>query len=472
MSEARRLIKNTGIIAVGGMATKLVQFLLLPLYTSVLSTSEYGVVDFFNTLALFCVPAVSLLMDEALFRFLVDCESDDEKGAVTTAACGVLVIGCVFFSLLVGLVYIIWHPGSLLWVVMLVMAGSCLQMVSAVLRGFGDTIAFASMNFTASLLTIILNVMFLAVFSLGVEGMLAATVVAQGGVAVLYALKRRVWTYVDVSKYDHSLAKKLVRYSIPLIPNKVSWIIMNMSSRLMIMGVLGAGSTGIFAVAYKFPNVMDQLYGFFYMSWKESSARALGSNEDEVVFYNRVYCALRRFMMSIVLVMTALMPLVYSLLIDDSYGEGVLYVPILLLATYFSNISGFYGGIFTAHKDTGIMGATTIVSAAVCFALNAILIPALGLYGAALATLVAMVTVNEYRRIKVSRHAELRENRVERIVTLVCLLVVLGCFYLHVVGGFTCAFVAGVVVALFYFFTANREVMVKVFSFAKDKKHG
>ena len=50
------------------MATKLVSFLLLPLYTSVLSTGDYGTVDYINTIALFCVPAVSLLMDEALFR--------------------------------------------------------------------------------------------------------------------------------------------------------------------------------------------------------------------------------------------------------------------------------------------------------------------------------------------------------------------------------------------------------------------
>ena len=62
MGETRRLIKNTGIIAVGGMATKLVSFLLLPLYTSVLSTGDYGTVDYINTIALFCVPAVSLLM--------------------------------------------------------------------------------------------------------------------------------------------------------------------------------------------------------------------------------------------------------------------------------------------------------------------------------------------------------------------------------------------------------------------------
>ena len=91
MGEARRLIKNTGIIAVGGMATKLVQFLLLPLYTSVLPPTEYGAVDYLNTIALFCVPVASLLMDEALFRFLIDCETEEDRRRAVTATVGVLL---------------------------------------------------------------------------------------------------------------------------------------------------------------------------------------------------------------------------------------------------------------------------------------------------------------------------------------------------------------------------------------------
>ena len=472
MGEVGRLIRNTGIIALGGMATKLVQFLLLPLYTSILSTSEYGVVDYLNILALFCVPAVSLLMDEALFRFLVDCENDDDRCIVTTAACVVLVAGCVLFSLIVGVLSFVWHSDMLMWVAMLVIAGSFLQMMSAVLRGSGDTVAFASMNFFASLSMIILNVLFLTAFSAGAKGMLAATVIAQGGVALVYAFKSRIWAYVDVSRFDCDVAKKLVRYSAPLIPNKVSWTIMNMSSRLVIMGSLGAGPAGIFAVAYKFPNVMDQIYGFFYMSWKESSARVLGSDEDEVLFYNRVYRALRRFMMSVVLVMTALMPVGYSLLIDASYGKGVLYVPILLLATYFSNISGFYGGIFTAHKDTGIMGTTTIVSAAVCLTLNVILIPTIGLYGAALSTLIAMIAVNEYRRVKVTRYATLEESTPERIVTLVAMFVVGGCFYCNALSGSVQPLVVGVVVTVCYAVGMNWEILRRLITALASRMHG
>lgn len=462
MKETRRLIKNTGIIAVGGMATKLVQFLLLPLYTALLSTAEYGTVDYLNTIALFCVPVASLLMDEALFRFLIDCKTDEDRSRTVTASCALLCIGGVAFLVCVLIVGAIFGSDNIGWIIGLVLSGSALQMVSALLRGFGDTLSYATANFTASLLTILLNVAFIAFFQWGVVGMLSATIIAQAGVAIVFAFTRHVWKYIDVSAVNVKELTRLLRYSIPLIPNKVSWTIMNMSSRLVIMNVLGASSAGLFAIAYKFPNVMDQIYGFFYMSWKESSARALNSNEDEVSFYNRIYRALRRFMMSVVFGMTALMPIVFEVLIDSSYHEGILYVPVLLLATYFSNISGFYGGIFTAYKDTKIMGTTTILSATICLALNIALIPLVGLYGASAATLIATFCVNEYRRRRVAEYARLEEDPRELFGTILSGAIVFSCFYLYMYSNSIYAFAIGFVTALVFALASNRDALKRL----------
>jgi O-antigen/teichoic acid export membrane protein len=459
VSEARRLIKNTGIIAVGGAATKLVQFLLLPLYTSVLSTVEYGTVDYLNTVALFCVPAVSLLMDEALFRFLIDAGNFDDRKRMVTTSCAIVAVGCALLSLCSVIWMLLGFGGGFLWVAMLVIAGVSLQMVSAILRGFGETVKYALLNFVASFAMIAMNVVFIAVFQWGVAGMLLATILAQAGSSFIFFIWFRMWRYMSISSLDRGLIGSFVRYSVPLIPNKVSWTIMNMSSRLVIMNALGAASAGIFAVSYKFPNVMDQIYGFFYMSWKESSARALNSDEDEAAFYNAVYRTLSRFMMSVVLCMTVLMPTAYSVLIDGAYREGLKYVPILLMATYFSNISGFYGGIFTAHKDTGIMGATTIVSAAICLALNLVMIPSVGLYGAAISTLVSMIVVNEYRRIKVRRHARLAESVRERALTLISIAVVFGSFYCYIYKGNTLSLIVGLLIAATYSVVANLAVI-------------
>lgn len=461
MRESKRLMVNTGIIAIGGMATKLVSFLLLPLYTTVLSTAEYGMVDYLQTIALFCVPVMSLLMDESLFRFLIDCDTYEQKSRVVTSCCAVLLIGCAVFVFGVGVVWFLFHPSNTGWTLVLVLSSTLLQIVSACLRGFGDTVGYALMNFVAGIAAIVMNVLFITIFRLGVTGMLSATALAQFGSALAFLVWKRLWRYIDLSKLDKDEVQELIRYSVPLIPNKVSWTIMNMLDRLIIMNTIGADASGVYAVAYKFPNVMDQIYGFFYQSWKESSARVLGSNEDSDTFYNAVYKVLRRFMMGVVLGMTALMPFVYGILVKGEYGDGLPYVPILLLATFYSNMSGFYGGIFTAYKDTGIMGTTTMASAAICVILCFTLIPSFGLYGASLATVVSTFVVNEYRRIKVARYAALAEDRREQVLTVLCCVVVFALYYVYVFTGNFAALLGCLAVACAFVVVANRPVILK-----------
>ncbi len=75
----------------------------------------------------------------------------------------------------------------------------------------------------------------------------------------------------------------------------------------------------------------------FYQSWKESSARVLGG-ESQDEFYNSVYEYLKNFLFSIVLGMIAFMPIVFRILINKNYYSAIYYVPILLLATYFTQI--------------------------------------------------------------------------------------------------------------------------------------
>lgn len=462
MGESRRLLKNTGIIAVGGMATKLVQFFLLPLYTTVLSTVEYGTVDYINTIAIFLVPVVSVLMDEALFRYLIDCDTEEDRTRAVTASCAIMLVGCAAFAAIMLVAWVVFRPKNMGWVVALVISGTLLQMASAVLRGFGRTVSYALMNFIASAASIVMNVIFIAIFRWGATGMLSATTIAQTSAALAFLVANKLWRYVEPASLDRDEVCSMVRYSVPLIPNKVSWTIMNMLDRLVIMNTIGADAAGVYAVAYKFPNVMDMVYGFFYQSWKESSARVLGSGEDSTTFYNGVYRVLRRFMMGVVLGMTALMPLVYGLLIRGGFGEGLLYVPILLLATFYSNMSGFYGGIFTAYKDTGIMGTTTVVSAVLCVVLCLALIPPLGLWGASLATVASTFVVNEYRRVKVAKYARLEEDRSEQVLTIVSCVATFALYYVYAFTGRVVAILGCLVVACAFFLVANRPVIVKL----------
>lgn len=428
MNEQKRLIQNTGIIAIGNLSTKLVSFFLLPLYTSILTTSEYGIVDYIVSISTFCVPFISLLMDESMFRFLIDCKNERQKSKViSTSMIIILSGGGIFLCVAIPILLYIRYEYTI-YFLLYIISSVVSTMMSAFLRGIGRTDQYAVFNFMTSFVKILLNIVFIAILYLGVEGMMLASIIAQIAVSGIYFVITQLWLYLDFKQIEEKRVKEMIKYSIPLIPNKVSWSIINLSDRIIIMNYMGSNYSGLYAVSYKFPTLMDTIYSFFYQSWKESSARVMGDS-DQNIFYNSVYNYLKNFMYSVVLGMIAFMPLVFHFLVNPSYQDAILYVPILLMATYFSNISGFYGGIFTAYKDTKIMGTTTIVAACINLMVNFCLIHMWGLYAAAFSTLLANLVVCFYRRIKVRKYIVLQENYRKKLFSCVVTVFVLIMFY-------------------------------------------
>lgn len=454
MKETNRLLKNTGIIAIGNLSTKAISFFLLPLYTAILSTHEYGVIDYIITLSMFCVPCISFLMDEAIFRFLIDCKNKEEKSIIISNSFILVFIGIILFLVIIYpiLVYVKY---KYIWcLILFVISDIIATMISALLRGIGRTDAFAVYNFISSTIQIILNVIFIAVFYWGIEGMLSAMIIGRVVATFVYIICLKLWQYINLKKINIPKIKEMLKYAIPLIPNRVSWLIINLSSRIVIMNIMTSGALGIYAISSKFANLMDMIYGFFYQSWKESSARVLQSN-DRDDFYNLVYKYLKGFMYSIVLLITSFMPIIFKFLIADTYSEAILYVPILLLATYFSNISGFYGGIFTAYKDTKIMGTSTIVAALINLVLMFIIINFWGLYAVAISALIANVVVYQYRKIKVKKYVILIENRKKIIFDWIMTGIIFLLFYSMNIN----LQMIGILISIIYFVSMNYEIL-------------
>ena len=454
MKETNRLLKNTGIIAIGNLSTKAISFFLLPLYTAILSTHEYGVIDYIITLSMFCVPCISFLMDEAIFRFLIDCKNKEEKSIIISNSFILVFIGIVAFLVIVYPILNCIKYEYTWYLILFVISDIIATMISALLRGIGRTDAFAVYNFISSTIQIILNVIFIAVFYWGIEGMLSAMIIGRVVATFVYIICLKLWQYIDLKRINIPKIKEMLKYAIPLIPNRVSWLIINLSSRIVIMNIMTSGALGIYAISSKFANLMDMIYGFFYQSWKESSARVLQSN-DRDDFYNLVYKYLKGFMYSIVLLITSFMPIIFRFLIADTYSEAILYVPILLLATYFSNISGFYGGIFTAYKDTKIMGTSTIVAATINLVLMFIIINFWGLYAVAISALIANIAVYQYRKIKVKKYVILIENRKKIIFDWIMTGIIFLLFYSMNIN----LQIIGILVSVVYFIIMNYAVL-------------
>lgn len=455
-NRAKDLAFNTIIIGIGKFSTQIVSFLLLPLYTSILTTEEYGIYDLILTITTFILPFITLLMEESMFRFLIDCKNDTQKKSIISQTMLYTLVSTIF-SLMVTLIVSKFLTIPYLGISLLYM-GSCIisGLRNALVRGLGKIKLYTFINFISSLLNIILNIIFIAFLRYGVYGLLLAGIIANLISSIIVFAMMKMHRYFSIRNYDKNLMKKMIKYSIPLVPNSLSWAVVNLSDRLVISSTIGASANGIYAMAYKFPNLMNTIYGFFYTAWTESSAKAVNENENEK-FFNEIYKILTNAMFCISLGIIVCMPLIFHFFIKADYTEAYQYIPILVIAMFFSNMSGYYGGIFTGHKDTKVMGTTTIIGAIVNLVLDILLVKFIGIYAAAISTLVACAFIYYDRKVKVKKYIQLKnvDLRFGILIMIISLI-------LYYCNNNVFMKILNLLLVIFFSFFSNKEIITKI----------
>lgn len=409
MNQKKQLLKNTVIIAIGKLSTQIISFLLLPLYTSKLSPAEYGTYDFLVTLSVFLLPVITMLMEESMFRFLIDAEDLKNKKRVITATITYTTIGTLLFTIIAGIVMGIMKYEYTFVFLLFIISNVLIGLSNALARGTGKIKLYSLSNFILGASTIVLNVVFIVSLKLGVNGLLWSNTIANSVTALIVLMKLHLPQFISRKDLSKKTLVEMLRYSIPLVPNNLSWIIISLSDRLMLTWMIGTDANGLFSIAYKFPNIIYTCYGFFSTAWKESAAKIL-KEDNKTQYYNSIYKDIKFFLKAIVLGLIAIMPFVFPLLVDFSYNEAYKYIPILVISIYYTNMSNFYGGIFTAFKNTKIMGSTTIVAAILNVIINLIFIPKFGIFAAAFSTLISNVIIFAYRRYKLREYIKLKEK--------------------------------------------------------------
>lgn len=427
MKEKKDLVKNTFIIALGKCSTQIITFLLLPLYTSILSTKEYGEYDLLNTISIFAIPFITLLMEEAMFRFLIDANTRGEKQKVMNQAVLFSFLSMMIASILIYIVGNIFHYHYTLYLILFIMGSILSGLAGSVCRGQGKYIVYAVFNFLSSISNVLLNIILIVIFKMGIDGLFLAYILSNSIVSLWILYKLRVFKNLSFKNIDSSLMKEMITYSVPLVPNSVSFAIINLSDRLLITGFLGSSVNGIYAMANKFPSIMNTFYNFFYMAWKESASKVVKEDGREE-FYNSIFLHLKHFLISVSLLLIAVLPFVFPLLIKKGYMEAYTYIPPLILAIYFSNLSSYYGGIFAAYKDTKIMGTTTVFAAILNLGINFACIRLIGIYAAIVSTFIAFFIVYQYRSLKIKKYITFKRDPLG-LCSMLALCSVIMCYY-------------------------------------------
>ena len=228
MSRAKELTKNTLIITVGRISTQFITFLLLPLYTSLLTTEEYGTVDLITTLVQLLLPVVSIMIDQGVFRYLLNCETEEQKRKAISSAFAVLCASGLAAAVLYAGIGIFVSAPYKIWLLLILLATAFSHLFLQIARGLKHTGDYAAGSFVCSASTIVLNVLCIAFLRMGAEGMLIASFSGNLICCLFLFFKLRISAYLRRDAVDQALGKQELRYSAPLVPNQLSLWVMNL----------------------------------------------------------------------------------------------------------------------------------------------------------------------------------------------------------------------------------------------------
>lgn len=418
--KANKLLKDTIIFTIGGISSKIIQLLLVPLYTYTLTSSEYGVTDLVMTLTNFLMPIFSIQLTDTLLRFGLDRKRNQKQ-----------VIDSTFYILrFTSIIALLFSPVLLLlpsirewciFFVILLLLRMYRDILFVVLKIKDKNRVIAIDSFVFSLILVLSCVALLGFLHAGIVGYFFSYIIANIA-SILFLFKKSEWRKAKNYKKDRKLIKEMLLYSAPLIVSSLSYWIITASDRFMIDAMKGTSEVGIYAISSKIPLLIATFTGFFNQAWLLTSINEYEETKNDSIQKS----TLNMFSGISFFVCTAIIPFIKPFLdvfINNEYGDAWGPSLILVLSAVFSGICAIQNSILYAYKKNVSSTVTTGIGAIINIALNLILINLFGIMGAAIATLASWIVVYCIRLYVINENLQIKTGIITTAISLSLILV-------------------------------------------------
>lgn len=418
-NRTKTLFKNSLAFTISSFASKLLTFFLIPLYTSVLTTNDYGIADLLTNTTNVIYPILTLSISEATLRFAFD---EEDRDSVFSNSIIVIILSELFLSLSLIVIsrYSVAFKNHWYWFLLIYLGFNLHQCVTQYAKGIGHTKVFAFSGVIHTFIVIVSNIIGLVYLKKGLNAYLFSIVIGYFG-TIAYVVASCRLKFLP-RKFDSILLKKMLAFSIPTIPTIIAWWVSQSADKYVIIAYLGVAISGVYSISYKIPSIMTIFTNIFNTAWTISAIQNVNAS-DNSEFQATVYkyfniCNI--FACSILILLAE--PLGKILFAKDFFIAWKC-VPMLLVAYLFSGLSGFMGSSFRAAKYTKGLFSSTSIGALVNIALNLAVIPRWGIMGAAWTTMIGFAVTFYIRCQTVKKIVDLRINVIKDSIIYFILLI-------------------------------------------------
>ena len=403
-TKVKELLSNTLLFSVANLGSKLMVFLMVPLYTAVLSTDEYGIADMVQTTATMLIPILTAMIAEGVLRFCFLKEYSSNE--VFSIGIRMTLFGAFLGTLLcICFLYIPFFKALGLYVLfipVLFLSNSMVNLFHKYSRGIGNVKASATAGLISTLIVILLNLCFLLVLKIGVLGYLMAYALGDF-IAVAYMAFKNNAVKAYTSTKNQKLRKDMLKYSIPLVPNSLSWWALSSVNRYVMLAWLGVSAVGIYSATLRIPTILTVLCDIFAQAWLLSALKDYGRDESKrfIRSMHNKYFALLIILTAIIILLSC--PLAMILLSGEFYQYWWV-TPYLFISVFYGALVGFLGSIFSSERKNTMQFISTMIGTIVSFIVTILFLKEYGAVVVAISTMVGYYIIWLIRRVAVNKY--------------------------------------------------------------------
>jgi O-antigen/teichoic acid export membrane protein len=395
--ELRRLGRHSAIYGLGGLVSRILATLLLPLYTHYLPPGSYGRVEIVTAGTAVLAIALQMGISSAFFRFYFDAKADDERLTVirtsfwfTMAMSTIgLVLGIVFATPIAHVIGLGHDPALVRAGAVGLWAQTNYQQLTALFRVEERSAQYAVASVANVLITVAAMVVFVAVFHWGAIGLVVGNFT---GTLVVYAVLLMYRNEQLGLEFDRGLLRKMQHFGMPLVPSALALWTINFVDREFVVHYKTAAEVGVYSAAVKIAGLVTFVMVAFRTAWP-AFAYSIEDDGDAKRTYSFVLTYLLTFASWLALALGALAPWWVRLLTDPRYQRAEKGVALLAFAgAVYAGYTVLAIGSGRARR-TQLNWVVTGIGAAVNVGLNFWLVPRYGMVGAAIATAAAYVVL-------------------------------------------------------------------------------
>lgn len=396
-------------------------FFLVPLYTAVLSTAEYGTYDIVISTITLLIPIFTFNISDGVLRFSMDDDLDVVQ--VAHIGIGVVLLSSIFVTLLTLTPFTPWRNiDGIEFVALIYFFTAMHQVLICLARGLEKMKLVALAGIISAVFLVGFNIVFLLCLNMGLFGFYSATVISYG-IPVLFLLfaMRNILFFKPVKK-KKKLVLSMVRYSFPLAATVLGWWLINTSDKYIVLYFCGSEANGLYSIAYQIPAILNTIAGIFLQAWQVTAVKEFDKNDTDG-FLLQVFNIVEMIMVLACSLMIILSPVFADFLFSGDFYLAWIFVPLLLVYAVLNTMSGMWAPFFSVNLDSKPIAISTFLGGLVNIILGIPLVFLLGIYGAVLSSVVAGFVNWVYRGLK-SRKYIVNHFHLKKSFCLYLLLVI------------------------------------------------